>query len=271
VDSPKLKTLKRIIEGISLIRHSFWLFEHIANKDLTKPLRKELKWLLHTFDWVETAIQLNQFTSKKHAFHKKISAAPELETVIESLKAKHPNQEQIITIFQSARYNQLILDLTLFLVEKRWQENWQPKPGSEQANQPVKHIAATLFENDWTETQHLLPHDQLTATSYINKKQKLQRNILSGCCLGELYKGARRDKFRKPWLDIIKGMDELATYDYLKKLCEQQLCEHQLCEQQPEPDKFAKILKWLEQKSQGLLSAMEQSLVASQKLPPYWQ
>ena len=196
------------------------MFEPIADKEITKALRKELKWLLHTFDWVETAIQLNQFTSKKHAFYKKISAAPELETVINSLKAKYPNVSDIQTIFHSPRYNQLILDLTLFLVEKCWRADWQQQDSSD-AVKPVKEIAADLFENDWTETQHMLP-DILTAQSYIKNKQKLQRNILSGCCLGELYKGTRRDKFREPWLDIIKGMDELATYNYLKQLCEQQ-------------------------------------------------
>jgi triphosphatase len=152
------------------------------------------------------------------------------------------------------------LDLTRFLIEKRWRDDW----GQEQivaASTPVKEIAAKLFENDWQEMQHLLPHDVVSAESYIEKRQKLHRNLLSGCCLGQLFEGSLRDEFRGPWLDIIHGMDELATYDYLK----------QLCESQQEPERFKSILLWLAQKNDGLLAAMEHSRLASQKLEPYWQ
>jgi len=260
IDAPKLKTLKRIVDGVSLIRHSFWLFEQVADKQVTKSLRKELKWLLETFSWVETAIQLRMFTSKKHAFHKRISAAPELEQVIDKLKSEQPSRESLLAIFHSSRYNQLILDLTRFLIEKRWRESWDQEQVVA-ASKPVKEIAAKLFENDWQEMQHLLPHDVVSAESYIAKRQKLHRNLLSGCCLGQLFEGALRDEFRGPWLDIIHGMDELATYDYLK----------QLCESQQEPDRFKSILLWLGQKNDGLLAAMEHSRLASQKLEPYWQ
>lgn len=260
IDAPKLKTLKRIVDGVSLIRHSFWLFEQVADKQVTKSLRKELKWLLETFSWVETAIQLRMFTSKKHAFHKRISAEPELEQVIDKLKSEQPSRESLLAIFHSSRYNQLILDLTRFLIEKRWRESWDQEQVLA-ASKPVKEIAAKLFENDWQEMQHLLPHDVVSAESYIAKRQKLHRNLLSGCCLGQLFEGALRDEFRGPWLDIIHGMDELATYDYLK----------QLCESQQEPDRFKSILLWLEQKNDGLLAAMEHSRLASQKLEPYWQ
>lgn len=260
IDAPKLKTLKRIVDGVSLIRHSFWLFEQVVDKEKTRALRKELKWLLQTFSWVENAIQLKNFTSKKHAFYKKISAAPELENVIDELKSKQPTEKDLLAIFHSPRYNQLILDLTLFLVEKRWREEW----GQEQitaAATPVKEIAARLFENDWVEMQNLLPHDVVTAENYIAKKQKLQRNLLSGCCLGGLFKGPVRDDFRSPWLDIVHGMDELAAYNYLQ----------QLCSSQQESEQFSKIILWLTQKTECLLAAMEHSRQASQKAEPYWQ
>lgn len=260
IDAPKLKTLKRVADGVMLIRHSFWLFEQIADKQITRPLRKELKWLLETFAWVENAIQLKTFTSKKHAFYKKVSSAPELENVINELKSQQPSEQDILAVFHSPRYNQLILDLTLWLVEKRWRSEWQQSHITA-ASIPVTNIAAQLFEKDWSEMQNLLPQDVVSATNYIEKRQKLQRNLLSGCCLGELFPRVLREDFRAPWLDIIHGMDELATYHYLK----------QLCESQKEPEHFNKILVWLEQKTQGLLAAMEHCRLASQKLEPYWQ
>ncbi len=260
IEQPKLSTLKRIVDGISQIRHSFWLFEHIADKQKTKPLRKELKWLLQTFSWVETAIQLKTFSSKKHAFYKKISSAPELEQMIQKLSAEQPGEADILAIFESPRYNQLILDLTIWLVEKRWRDGWA-QDEQQNANAPVQHIASRLFEQDWSEMQVLLPHQSVLADDYLAKRQQLHRNLLSGCCLGELFAGPIRDEFRGPWLDIIYGMDELAALDYLQHICEQA----------EQPEKFAKIKLWLQQKTANLVCAMEQSRQASQKLQPYWQ
>ncbi len=45
-NKPSLKTLKRVTDGISLIRHNFWLFDDIVSKESTEHLRNELKWLL---------------------------------------------------------------------------------------------------------------------------------------------------------------------------------------------------------------------------------
>ena len=90
-DKPSLKTLKRVTDGISLIRHTFWLFDDIVSKHSTEQLRTELKWLLSELAWVENAIQLKTYTSKRHAFYKKINAAPALAQVINDLKELQPS------------------------------------------------------------------------------------------------------------------------------------------------------------------------------------
>jgi len=54
-------------------------------------------------------------------------------------------------------------------------------------------------------------------------------------------------------------MYELSTLDYLKQLCGGQ-----------EDAQLAKIQLWLEQKSDFLVSAMEQSRHASFDTEPYW-
>ena len=84
--------------------------------------------------------------------------------------------------------------------------------------------------------------------------------MLSGNCLGSLFDKEERQEFRLPWLDITHGMYILSTLEYLKQLCAGQADEQ-----------LAKIQQWLEQKSEYLVSTMEQSRLASFDIKPYWK
>jgi len=259
-DKPSLKTLKRVTDGISLIRHNFWLFDDIVSKDSTEQLRTELKWLLSELAWVENAIQLKTYTSKRHAFYKKINAAPALAQVINDLKELQPSIDDINALFQSARYNRLLLSLTTWLVDKQWRKFWG-QTQLQAAEQPVAKIAKRLFNKDWQNLDKLLPKEQtLTAQDYLSLRTQLENSLLSGNCLGSLFDKEERLEFRLPWLDISHGMYELSTLEYLKQLCGGQ-----------EDEQLAKIQQWLDQKSDYLVSAMEQSRLASFDIEPYWQ
>ncbi|MGO2276778.1 MAG: CYTH domain-containing protein, partial [Pseudoalteromonas nigrifaciens] len=128
------------------------------------------------------------------------------------------------------------------------------------ADQSVASIANRLFDKDWRNLHKLLPKEQtLTANDYLNIRTQLENSLLSGNCLGALFDKEERLEFRLPWLDISHGMYELSTLDYLKQLCGGQ-----------EDEKLAKIQTWLAQKTEYLVSAMEQSRLASFDIKPYW-
>ncbi|NMM41134.1 CYTH and CHAD domain-containing protein [Pseudoalteromonas arctica] len=259
-DKPSLKTLKRVTDGISLIRHTFWLFDDIVDKSTTELLRTELKWLLSELAWVENAIQLKTYTSKRHAYYKKINSAPELTQVINDLKELQPSIDDINRLFHSARYNRLLLSLTTWLVDKQWRSSWG-QVQFQAAEQPVAEIANRLFEKDWQDLHQLLPEQKtLTVKDYLDLRMRLENSLLSGNCLGSLFAKDERSEFRIPWLDISHGMYELSTLEYLKQLCAGQ-----------DDEELAKIQSWLERKSEFLVSAMEQSRLASFKILPYWQ
>lgn len=257
---PTLKTLKRITDGVSLIRHSLWLFKDIVEKQATERLRTELKWLLNELSWVETAIQLKTFTSKKHAYYKKINAAPDLAHVIDDLKDVQPTIEDVQQIFTSKRYNLLLLDLTIWLTERGWRQSWGQSQ-FQAAERNIHDIAAQLLEADWHEMRALVENEEpLSANEYLNLKQRLERNLLSGCCLGALFNEEARLNFRAPWLDIVHGTFELFTLHYLEQLC-----------QGKDSEELEKIQAWLSQKTEYLLSAMEQSRDATRNTQPYWR
>ena len=258
-DKPSLKTLKRVTDGISLIRHTFWLYDDIVSKESTEHLRTELKWLLSELAWVENAIQLKTYTSKRHAFYKKINAAPALAQVINDLKELQPSIDDMNALFHSARYNRLLLSLTTWLIDKQWRKDWG-QVELHAAEKPVLSIANRLFNKDWKNLHRLLPKEQtMNVASYLDLRTQLENSLLSGNCLGSLFDNEDRLEFRLPWLDISHGMYELSTLEYLKQLCAGQEDEH-----------LAKIQSWLEQKSEYLVSAMEQSRLASFDTDPYW-
>ncbi|CAH9064364.1 hypothetical protein PSECIP111951_03114 [Pseudoalteromonas holothuriae] len=259
-DKPSLKTLKRVIDGITLIRHSFRLFSGIVDKSSTEHLRGELKWLLSELEWVENAIHLKTYTSKRHAYYKKINNAPELAHVIDDLKDVQPTSTDIEDLFHCARYNRLILALTRWLVDKGWRQNWDQ--GSLNAAQmPLSDVARSMFDRDWEELHELLPEGKvLTKEHYLHLRSRLENTLLNGNCLGELYDKESRQEFRTPWVDIVYGIYELGTLSYLTQLCQGQNTEA-----------LAEIQRWLEKKADFLVGAMEQSRSVSFKGFPYWR
>ena len=98
-----------------------------------------------------------------------------------------------------------------------------------------------------------------TDKDYLALRTRLENSLLSGNCLGALFNKDDRSEFRIPWLDISHGIYELSTLEYLKQLC----AGHEDLE-------LAKIQSWLDQKSEFLVSAMEQSRHATFDTDPYW-
>ncbi len=259
-NKPSLKTLKRVIDGINLIKHAFKLFETIIEGSATERLLGEMNWLLSELDWVEDAIHLKTYTSKRHAYYKKIKNADELATLIDDLKAEQPSITDIEDLFHSPRYNKLLLVLTRWLVDKGWRQEWNQHAVSA-AELPIKEVAIAAFEKDWKKLQSELPEGKdLCTQDYLSLRSLLDCALLSGNCLGSLYDKETRQAFRTPWIDIAYGIYELETLAYLKTLCEQQNL--------PE---LEEIELWLSKKADFLVQAMEQSRRASLNSMPYWR
>ncbi|MCF6440221.1 CYTH and CHAD domain-containing protein [Pseudoalteromonas luteoviolacea] len=259
LNDPSLKTLKRIIDGVRLIKHAFWLFEEFVTRETTDTLRKELKWLLGELDWVESAIYLKTYTSKRHAYYKRIHSAPELSDVIGDLKRVQPTKTDLEDLFHCPRYNKLLLSLTRWLIEKNWRQQWDQN-AINAAQSSIRTMAKKTFDGEWKKLRNLYPEkSQMGVSDYIQTRTSIEEMLLSGSCFGALFNEESRIDFRAPWMDILSGVYELETLHYLKQLCEGQ-------EAQP----FSDILTWLQQKSDFLISAMEQSRRATVSCEPYW-
>ena len=259
-NKPSLKTLKRVIDGINLIKHAFKLFETIIEGSATERLLGEMNWLLNELDWVEGAIHLKTYTSKRHAYFKKINNADELATLIDDLKAEQPSVTDLEDLFHSSRYNKLLLALTRWLLDKGWRQEWSQRSVSV-AELPIKEVASAAFEKDWEKLQSELPEGKdLCTQDYLKLRSLLDCALMSGNCLGSLYDKEIRQAFRTPWIDIAYGIYELETLAYLKLLCERQ-----------DSSELEEIKSWLVKKADFLVQAMEQSRRVSLSSMPYWR
>lgn len=259
---PSLSALRRLSDGIALIRHCFWVFSDTIPEAMSKNIRKELKWLLKSFDWVENARQLRALLSKKKKYRKRVDVSEHLLEVIEHKQEEYPDIEAVQTLISSTRYNILMLRLTRWLVEKRWLVAMD-EVALENIRQPASKLARRLMDNEWRSLRDAMPEvQQDKGASFIKYHKALKRGLMTGTCFGELFELSVRREFREPWIDLSRGIDELKTLQLMGKLASKL--------PPSEEEDREKIDKWLENQFESLLLAMGHTRNSALKMIPYW-
>ncbi len=256
---PGLSALRRLSDGLALIRHCFWLFSEAIPSQASKRIRGEIKWLLQEFDWVENARQLKSLLSNKKKYRKRVDNISSLHELIVNKKAENPDIESVFDLFSSTRYNLLILHLTRWVIEKRWSAVMTEEQ-QDAASKPVNAICSGLLAREWEQVRQMWPvNEDVSVDHYIEHHVQLKRNLMTGSCIGSLFDDEARQEFRAPWNDLSHGIDELKTLVLMKRFCEKL-----------EPEDVVDTARWLDNQIEGLMLAMEQSRSMALKIPPYW-
>lgn len=259
---PSLSALRRLSDGVALIRHCFWVFSDTIPEAMSKNLRKELKWLLKSFDWVENARQLRALLSKKKKYRKRVDVSEHLLEVMEHKQNDYPDAEAVQALISSTRYNLLMLRLSRWLVEKRWLVAMDDT-SLEKIRQPASKLARRLLDDEWKALREAMPEvQQDQGTSFIKYHKALKRGLMTGTCFGALFEFNVRQEFREPWIDLSRGIDELKTLQLMGNLASEL--------PKSEDDDRVKIDKWLENQFGSLLLAMGHTRSSSLKMIPYW-
>lgn len=259
---PSLSALRRLSDGVALIRHCFWVFSETIPEAMSKNLRKELKWLLKAFDWVENARQLRALLSKKKKYRKRVDVSEHLLDVLEHKQDDFPDVDAVQALIASTRYNLLMLRLSRWLVERRWLAAMDDD-GLEKIRQPASKLARRLLDDEWKALREAMPEVQKDhGVSFIKYHKALKRGLMTGTCFGALFEFNSRQEFREPWIDLSRGIDELKTLqlmgDLVSKLPES------------EDDGRVKIDNWLENQYSSLLLAMGHTRASALRVIPYW-
>ncbi|WP_018692750.1 CYTH and CHAD domain-containing protein [Algicola sagamiensis] len=252
--------LYRVRDALALIRHTLWLFKGFIPKSLSQALHDDLKWLLGELKWVDAFFHLNILVEYQGRQKKKKELWQALETILNEEQSQLPQRETVEALFVDKRYTRLMFGLGEWLLGIPWKDTLSPLE-KDTLVQPIILEASALLERDWREISKLLPEEEtIEAEKYIGQQGLLRRNLLTGACLGELFEPEERLEFRAPWMDLLQGIDELATYAYLQEK-----------QTSLAPQTQTVLQSWLARKIESVLLAMEQSRLSGLKLEPYWR
>jgi len=258
VNTHSLDSISKISELLALLRQGFWLFNESLTAEELK-LRDELSYFIRTIHWVDNARYIQALKNKHSSYQKEALISQQLIKKLQLSQSRYPKESQIIELFHSERFNNLQLDLLSVLLKK-------DKVSDEQDSQSLIAFAANhLTENANALSnelaKNLKPAGSSSTELYITTHSLLIRALLTSSwfsCLFEDQKNNTVRKFNMPWLDIKQGISELQFLHLL----EQQL-EHL-------PDIEVKLVRWLAEKSENLIKALDQSSAKSLSMKPYW-
>ncbi len=214
----------------------------------------ELRWLRQQFVWLNQAASLYQLTAERGALIKKLPQQRWLHKGLQQQLQALPQPEDVYELMHSARYCGLMLKITRWLYQAKWQQN------KALLEQPFEQIAKQVLQTSWDYLrQSPLAQPHTSADTYIKQVTKLRRNLLVGICVGELFDEELRQEFRLPWIDILSGIEELSLFEPLRSLAlEMEEQQQQLVE------------KWIQRKQRSLLDALEFSRQQAFQQIVYW-
>ncbi len=253
-----LSNLQQLLKGIYLVRHTLNLYREFIPKKAGSQIWQEIKWLIREFSWLDEAVHIKQLTSKRGIYRKKIAEDEQLISYLEASRKGLQQESDVINLFYSKRYTQLILSLMRWLVERGWR--CYSEIDENKISQNIGTIAAQLNQQDWEKLKRVMPVKQsFDVEDYIQVEKYVGRGLLSGASIGSLFDNEERSDFRAPWLDILEGIFELKTLA---------LFDENLANYQGENGDELKV--WVSNKVTSLVKVLEQSRQSALKMTPYW-
>lgn len=255
---PAVELLVQLREGVSLVHQVLLMFGPLISA-ASRSWIDDLLWLQQQLSWLDRAQMLAHLTVEKGHYLRKLDCQKELLRLLQDQGKYLPDTDKLTQLFHSGRYARLLLRLTQWLYRRDWRTGLSQQQ-LERLSGPIQPLADQLVADSWqTLCQSALGSPALGRAEYIQQKGKLRRNLMMGLCFGELYPAAERTAFRMPWLDILRGIEDLDMLTPLEDVCDQL-----------EPEQQQELTLWLGRKQNFLLEALERSRGQALQQTPYW-
>ncbi|QDP02270.1 inorganic triphosphatase [Thalassotalea sp. PS06] len=250
IKEPKLELIKQIADVLALSRHGLWLYESYLPQVQAQDLRSQFGEVMQDLTWVESALQLQELTTVTGNYRKKIEYSQNLLSELKGKMQHFPSDAEMQAYFTSAKFNQLQLSqlaLVMALSE------------SEDSTVNLLSFASEWLDDGLVRLQEAISLEQsMQERQYLQSHALLIRSLLTGYWFGQLFAGEERSHFRRPWLDMHSGIDELENLCLLRATLQQQ-------KELPK-----KLVNWLENKVDNLIQALEHCRQVALTIPPYW-
>ncbi len=260
VEQSSIAALHQISYAISFIRQTLAVYGSVVPRRASAILRQELKWLEHELEWLRDYEHLDDLLKDKGYALRKLDAKKYLLTSLAEQQTALPDREEILKLFNCARYAGVLLDLSRWILTRGWQPFLDDKAREKMALN-VQHFAAKQLDRTWAELIEAFPAEKtLTSQEYIDQHYRLTRNLFTGISFASLYDLDERNGFRLPWADLLEGIDELLMLKPLENL-----------KAHLEDGEKEQLERWLMRQETSILHAMEQTRKISVEAEPYWR
>lgn len=254
-----VEALKQIDYAIGFIRQQFHVFGGIIPRRASSLLRQEFKWLEEELSWLKQLQFLDELTEDKGHVLRKLDCQKQLVAALNDQKETLPLRESMISLFESARYTALLLDLSRWILSRGWQPFLDDKARAKMT-QDIKPFAVKQLERCWAELLEVFPVErEFSRQDYIDQQARLRRNLFTGLAFASLFDLELRTQFRLPWVDLLEGIDDLLSLAPLQALHEDL-----------EPGQQEQLERWILRQELSILHAMEQTRARCTELQPYW-
>lgn len=237
------------------LQHMYMIFGGLIPRQATHDLRKNWAWLAGAMRPVVDAAKHIRYLS--HYLKKKA----DWDLVEEQQKKIQLNATVAIkefkTLLATQRYNLMMLNMSEWLYFKEWRK-FIPDKQKNNLDIPIVDFARKQLEHMLKELKRDLgPKVDVDTKQYYKMIAKIRRALDTGLFFGGLFDAQKRLIYRQQWVDILNGIRELQTNEYIFGL---QLETH--------PKEEAE--KWLEKLNAPVLEAISQTRKSAFKSTPYW-
>ncbi|MCL9781505.1 inorganic triphosphatase [Vibrio sp. S4M6] len=260
VEQPQIDALLQIRHSVSFILQILSTFASVVPRKASAILRQELKWMEQEFVWLDDSTHLQGLMAEKgHALRKLDARKP----ILKALNSKYqtlPSHEDMLALICSARYTELLLDVSRWVLTRGWRPFLDDKSESEMSSN-VHYFSVRQLDRAWGELSEMFtPELSLSRQDYIEQRPLLKRNLYTGISFANLFDVEERDQYRLPWADLLQGIEDLLMLEPMQE---------QLSKLQGEEKE--QLNRWLSRKENSILHAMEQTRQICLEAIRYWQ
>ena len=257
-----LKSLRRVLDGISLIIHILQLFsDYLPNSQCEKFIELFKQWRSE-HSWIEAFYQLEQLTGRKSPYRKDIDKSEYLRSTLASIKMPDDKIEKSLRQFSSTDYNHLFLGLIQWINQKQWRSE-MPLETLNLLTIPISEISENWLDYHWLSLKDVLHGLSKNAETFSIESAfwPLTKLLLTGVCVDSLFDNEERKHFRSHLLNLMVGFEESILL---------QKSQNVLASNAADDVDEKEAIKWLQSKQQSLQVALNASVTAINKLKPYW-
>jgi len=254
-----IEALHQIKSAISFIRQLLSVYGGIVPRRASTLIRQELKWLEQSLEWLNDFEYIDVLLDDKGHALRKLDARKFLVGELTLIQDTLPDREEVLTLFNSARYIGLLLDLSRWVLTRGWQPFIDDK-AQDKMSLTIEPFSFRQLDRTWAELMEAFPPERpLGSQDYIDQRYRLMRSLYTGVSFASLFDAEERNKFRVPWRDLLHGIDDLLKLRTLDQLVEKLEGEEQ-----------EQLKRWLSRQESSVLHAMEQTRVVCIEAQPYW-